>query len=226
MTNYYVATTENDANSGTLASPWLTLQHAADTMVAGNTAIVFAGEYDKFTIATSGNISNYITFKADDLNNKPMVKGTNADILDSTAATWANSLSKQNFSSAIQSNTVFLSQHIFVNGISNVSSIGNYTLEDLILVYQSAVYNNAQPLTLVNGTQTSTILALVDAGMIFCGNPQLNENEDLLRIGTQDVSVNYDTNTISLYASITVNNNDPVFYRDAIGISNSVGGNI
>ena len=34
---YYVATTGNDGNAGTFSSPWLTLQHAADTMAAGDT---------------------------------------------------------------------------------------------------------------------------------------------------------------------------------------------
>jgi hypothetical protein len=38
---FYVATNGGDSNPGTLAQPWLTLQHAADVLNAGDT--VFAG---------------------------------------------------------------------------------------------------------------------------------------------------------------------------------------
>ena len=34
---YYVATTGNDNNSGAIGSPWLTIQHAANTVSAGAT---------------------------------------------------------------------------------------------------------------------------------------------------------------------------------------------
>ncbi|MEW6369025.1 MAG: right-handed parallel beta-helix repeat-containing protein [Acidobacteriota bacterium] len=44
-TVYYVATTGNDSNPGTLASPWRTIQKAADTMVAGDTVYIRAGTY-------------------------------------------------------------------------------------------------------------------------------------------------------------------------------------
>ncbi len=43
---YYVATTGNDANSGTLASPWRTIQKAANTMSAGDTVLIRGGTYN------------------------------------------------------------------------------------------------------------------------------------------------------------------------------------
>ena len=42
---YYVAPTGDDANPGTEAQPWLTIQQAANTMTAGETAYVRAGTY-------------------------------------------------------------------------------------------------------------------------------------------------------------------------------------
>lgn len=42
---YYVSPTGSDSNSGSASSPWATLQHAADTALAGDTVIVEAGTY-------------------------------------------------------------------------------------------------------------------------------------------------------------------------------------
>lgn len=42
---YYVATTGNNTNDGSEASPWLTVKKAIDTMVAGDTTYIRAGTY-------------------------------------------------------------------------------------------------------------------------------------------------------------------------------------
>ena len=62
---YYVSTSGNDANAGTLAAPWRTIQHAANTVKAGDTVQVRAGTYNEVvTMKTSGNAtSGYITFQ-------------------------------------------------------------------------------------------------------------------------------------------------------------------
>ena len=61
---YYVATTGNDANAGTLAAPWRTIQHAANSVHPGDTVQVEGGVYKEIvTIPTSGNATQgYITF--------------------------------------------------------------------------------------------------------------------------------------------------------------------
>ena len=61
---YYVATTGGDSNPGTSASPWRTLQKAADTVVAGDTVIVAPGDYAGFMIQNSGTASAPILFQA------------------------------------------------------------------------------------------------------------------------------------------------------------------
>jgi len=42
---YYVAKNGSDSNPGSESQPWLTIQKAADTMVAGDTVYVKAGTY-------------------------------------------------------------------------------------------------------------------------------------------------------------------------------------
>jgi hypothetical protein len=61
---YYVSTTGNDANPGTLNSPWRTIQHAANSVHAGDTVEVEGGTYNEIvTMKTSGNTTQgYITF--------------------------------------------------------------------------------------------------------------------------------------------------------------------
>lgn len=49
MATYHVTTTGSDSADGSLATPWLTPQKAADTMVAGDTTYVHAGTYTSFT---------------------------------------------------------------------------------------------------------------------------------------------------------------------------------
>jgi len=61
---YYVATTGNDSNPGTLSQPWKTIQHAADSVHAGDTVYVRGGVYNKLaSIRVSGSAgSGFITF--------------------------------------------------------------------------------------------------------------------------------------------------------------------
>lgn len=63
-TIYYVAKTGNDGNAGGESSPWLTIQKAANTAVAGDTVYVKAGTYTEQVIfQKSGTPGNYITFQ-------------------------------------------------------------------------------------------------------------------------------------------------------------------
>lgn len=62
---YYVSTSGLDTNAGSLSAPWRTIQHAANSVHAGDTVQVRAGTYNEIvTMATSGNAtSGYITFQ-------------------------------------------------------------------------------------------------------------------------------------------------------------------
>ncbi len=62
---YYVATTGNDANPGTITAPWRTIQHAADTLRPGNTVLIRGGVYSEHVDVTrSGLSTGYITYQA------------------------------------------------------------------------------------------------------------------------------------------------------------------
>ena len=65
-TTYYVATTGSDTNSGSFTAPWRTLQHAANSVHAGDTVYARAGVYNEIvSMASSGNSSaGYITFSS------------------------------------------------------------------------------------------------------------------------------------------------------------------
>lgn len=69
----YVATNGNDANNGTINSPYKTLNKAISVLTAGDVCIIRGGLYQEpFVISKNGNSSNYITIKAMD--------GENVDI--------------------------------------------------------------------------------------------------------------------------------------------------
>jgi hypothetical protein len=62
---YYVAPDGDDANAGTLTQPWRTIQHAADSLLPGDTAYIRAGVYHEHVVATrSGAAGALITLAA------------------------------------------------------------------------------------------------------------------------------------------------------------------
>jgi hypothetical protein len=63
---YYVSTSGKDTNSGTITSPWRTIQHAANSLKAGDTVYVRAGVYNEIvSIPSSGSASGgYLTFSS------------------------------------------------------------------------------------------------------------------------------------------------------------------
>jgi hypothetical protein len=64
--SFYVSPTGDDSNPGTQTAPWRTVQHAADTVRAGNTVNVRGGIYEELvSIKASGNATDgYITFRS------------------------------------------------------------------------------------------------------------------------------------------------------------------
>ena len=75
---YYVSTSGDDGNPGTLQAPWRTIQKAADTLVAGETVFVREGLYEEFVqIRQSGSAQEgYITFQAFP-GERPVLEGKN-----------------------------------------------------------------------------------------------------------------------------------------------------
>jgi len=45
QTNYYVSTTGNNSNNGSLSSPWQTIQFGVNQLSAGDTLFIRGGNY-------------------------------------------------------------------------------------------------------------------------------------------------------------------------------------
>ena len=65
MRTFYVSPTGSDSAAGTGTAPWRTLQHAAETVRAGDLVIVRAGRYAGFDLRISGTSANPIEFRAE-----------------------------------------------------------------------------------------------------------------------------------------------------------------
>ena len=63
---FYVSTTGSDSNPGTISSPWRTIQHAANSVLAGDTVFVRGGVYNEsVNISVSGSAAaGPITFQS------------------------------------------------------------------------------------------------------------------------------------------------------------------
>ena len=62
--DYYVSTTGSNANDGSLANPWQTIQYGVNQLAAGDTLNILAGTYpEKIDIDVSGTLANYITIR-------------------------------------------------------------------------------------------------------------------------------------------------------------------
>ncbi|MCL4488722.1 MAG: right-handed parallel beta-helix repeat-containing protein [Chloroflexi bacterium] len=73
---YYIASSGNDSNPGTITQPWKTIQKAADTMVAGDKVYVRGGTYaNGVSLTRSGSAGAYITYQAYP-GEQPIVKGS------------------------------------------------------------------------------------------------------------------------------------------------------
>ena len=65
--NYFVSTTGNDENPGTLASPWRTIQKAVTTVVPGCIINIMEGTYyEEVNVKVSGTSDKYIVIKSYD----------------------------------------------------------------------------------------------------------------------------------------------------------------
>lgn len=65
LATLYVSPLGSDANDGSTAAPWLTLQKAANSVNAGDTVIVRAGNYTGFHLTRDGTAAGRITFQAE-----------------------------------------------------------------------------------------------------------------------------------------------------------------
>jgi len=73
---FYVATNGSDANPGSAAQPWRTIQKAMTAATAGSTVNIRAGTYpERLTLLVSGMPGNPITFQPYGFSNSPECRG-------------------------------------------------------------------------------------------------------------------------------------------------------
>ncbi len=125
QTNYYVATTGNNANSGSLASPWKTIQYGLNQMPNNGILNVFSGTYsEKITIPNSNiTLKNYSTI---------------LPIIDATGITSQNSIIAINNKSNVtidgmelQNNIQNTAQGILIDGSGINITIKNCKIHDI-----------------------------------------------------------------------------------------------
>jgi hypothetical protein len=136
---FYVSPNGNDSNNGSYTSPWLTIQHAANTVTAGATVIVEAGTYHESVLfATSGTSSAPIVFN-----------GQGTAIIDGTGVACCTTPSFETGSNFLCCNT----QGLFTVGSSsgvNYLTIEGFTLEN----YKTANKNYVPAGILIAGSGT------------------------------------------------------------------------
>lgn len=78
---FYVSPTGNDANDGTEAAPWATLQFAVNQLVPGQTLLVRGGVYsEQLVIARSGNADDGFITIVNAPGETPVIDGSDLDV--------------------------------------------------------------------------------------------------------------------------------------------------
>lgn len=138
---FYVATTGDDANAGTLASPWKTLNHAMGAVPAGATIYARGGTYsESVTASKSGVAGTPITLTSYpselaiiDGTSVPVVDGTGLITIDGQSYITIQGLEIRNWTST----TSAVPAGIFVHGGStNISILGNH-IHDIVTTVES-----------------------------------------------------------------------------------------
>jgi hypothetical protein len=81
QSTYYVATTGNNTNNGSFATPFKTIQYAVNKAVAGDLVYVMTGTYnEKVKFSKSGTSGSYITLSALS-GNTPVIDGSSPSVL-------------------------------------------------------------------------------------------------------------------------------------------------
>jgi parallel beta-helix repeat protein len=183
---YYVATNGNDGSSGSSSSPWRTIQHAADTVSAGDMVYVMGGTYnEKVTITRSGSSGNYITFAAYP-GQTPIIDGTgkvgNWDgLIHITSANWIKVIG-------------FTVKNSVWNGIM-IDDFGGSRSSNIIIqnnlvrdIGYSGIYaQNSDYITYDGNTVTNT----QTNGFGGPANSQQNENVNLIGVNNFEIKNNH-----------------------------------
>jgi hypothetical protein len=208
---FYVATTGDDAHSGSITAPWKTISHAMSTVTAGATVMVRAGVYgEQVEVGVSGTPGSPITLQSYpgelgiiDGTAVPVVDGTGLIDIDSRSHLVISGLEIRNWTST----TSAVPAGIFVQGSSSdVQLLGNH-VHAIVTTKESCngAGGNAFGIA-VYGTATTPISALVVHG---------NEVDHLRTGCSESLTVNGNVDGFEVSQN-TVHDNDNIGI-DAIG---------
>lgn len=197
--SYYVATNGLDSNSGTLLSPFRTIQKAGSVMVAGDTCYIRGGLYRETVVpAHSGTSVSRITFAS--YNGEPVVV-SGADLLNVSWNVYSNSI--------YTANTTNVFRQLFVDGeMMNEARWPNASVDQLLTEPRAAVGASGTNVFFSDANLPS--IDLLGATLqVFPGTPN-GEYAANTRVIT-----NYNSTTKTLYwaapTAYTVNAGNPYY---------------
>ena len=167
-TNYYVATTGNDSNAGTLEAPYLTIQKAIGMAVAGNTIYVRGGTYYPTRAVTFASNSGTSVLPIQMLpypNEHPVIDGGSIpsnypDII----RIWSEYINISGFEvrNGIGSGIIMIGKHNIVSHMTvhdvrgdGITAIGDYSIVEDCLVYNASMANSNNTVAIQNGAGIS-----------------------------------------------------------------------
>jgi hypothetical protein len=215
-TTYYVATTGSDANPGTAASPFRTIQHAANVAVAGDTVLVHAGIYKELLEPPhSGNASQgYIIFSSYP-GETATIDGTGLSIpqgqwglvtLANASYVVVQGFELRNYKTA-SVNDVPIGVYVFGTG-SNVQIVNNHihNIETLAATNPNKCGSNALGMAIYGSSAPASVSSLVISG---------NELDDLKTGCSETMSIDGNVDGFAVTSNL-VHDNDNIGI-DAIG---------
>ena len=174
---FYVATSGNDTNPGSLASPWLTIQKAANSLAPGDTVLVRGGIYpERVTVNVSGNSTNATVAFQNYPGETPILDGASLTV---PAADNGMFLIQDKGFIAIQgfeirnyrsSTKNIVPAGIFISGTAHDLAIRSNRVHHIETNYGSATGGDAFAIVVYGTSPTQTITNLYIQGNEVCSN--------------------------------------------------------
>jgi hypothetical protein len=200
---YYVSTSGNDSWNGTIDYPWRTIQHAANTVGAGDTVYVEGGTYnEQVNITTSGSPGKYITFAAYS-GQSATIDGTNISLGNWGGLVYIKGASYINFIGFNVVHSTFAGimvtsnygrprnypSNILIqnNSVNDTTSSGIYTEDGNYITYDGNEITHAQTLAAVT-SQYNEIVDMVRTNNFEIKNNKIHDNNHFESIDVKEGS--------------------------------------
>jgi len=211
---YYVAPTGSDSNAGTLASPWRTIQKAANTLQAGDTVYIRGGTYqERVVINVSGTSGNYITFQnyaseSVTVNgNKSLPSTRGSGLIEINSKSYIKIIGLQvtnSFSYGIKNNGQYITIQNCEVSYSNDGGIISESVANNITVDGCDVHHNND----IGLSAWHEAVTMSGVNTFEVKNSQVHDNKE------EGIVAKYDATNGSIHHNKSFNNNGPNIYLD------------